>query len=188
VLALVGRSGIGVDSGAGTPAPTSATISVVPLGDTTTLPQPAQVRVPDLEGRPLVEARQRIAEVGLLASAYDPDPTVPGSVVASQEPPGGTMVPRGSPVGLRTALETPALCAALADVPDTDQTFLPASPRLLARLDAAAMVAPPTLRSSVRRLLPWLRAHPAATSGSLPPQAGRALDRLLIHRRACERR
>jgi PASTA domain len=187
-LALVGRSGIGVDgSGAGTPAPKPATISVAPLGDTTTLPQPAQVRVPDVEGRPLVEARQRFAEVGLPASAYDPDPTVPGSVVVSQEPPGGTMEPGGSPVGLRTALVTRALCAALAGVPATDQTFLPPSPRLLARLDAAAVVAPPTLRSSVRRLRSWLRAHPAATSVGLPPAVGRALNRLLIHRRVCER-
>jgi hypothetical protein len=187
-LALVGRSGIGVHrSGTGTPAPKPATISVVPLGDTTTQPQPAQVRVPDVVGRPLAAARQLFAEVGLPASAHDPDPTVPGSVVVSQEPPGGTMVPRGSPVGLRTALVTPALCAALAGVPDTDQTFFPPSSGLLARLDAAAVVSPATLRSSFRTLLSWLRMHPAATSVSLPPEVGRALDRLLIHRRACER-
>jgi hypothetical protein len=80
------------------------------------------------------------------------------------------MVPGGSPVGLRTALVTPALCAALAGVPDTDQTFFPASPGLLARLDATAVVAPPTLRSFIRTLLSWLRAHPAATSVNLPPR------------------
>jgi PASTA domain-containing protein len=169
-LALVGRSGIGVaSSGAGTLAPKPATTSVVPLGEATTLPQPPQVRVPDVEGRPLAEAWQLFAEVGLPASAHDPDPAVPGSVVVSQEPPGGTMVPGGSPVGLRTALVTPALCAALAGVPDTDQTFFPASPGLLARLDATAVVAPPTLRSFIRTLLSWLRAHPAATSVSLHP-------------------
>lgn len=89
-LALVGRSGIGVaSSGAGTLAPKPATTSVVPLGEATTLPQPPQVRVPDVEGRPLAEARQLFAEVGLPASAHDPDPAVPGSVVVSQEPPGG---------------------------------------------------------------------------------------------------
>jgi PASTA domain len=187
-LTLVGRFGTGVErSGAGTSAPKPATIGVVPLGETTTQPQPFQVRVPEVEGRRLAEAWQLFAEVGLLASAYERDPMEPGSVVVSQEPPGGTMVPRGSSVGMRTALVTPALCAALVGVPDTDQTFFPVSPRLLAKLGAAAGVAPPTLRSSVQTLLSWLQAHPAATATSLPPEVGRALDRLLIHRRACER-
>jgi hypothetical protein len=180
-LILVGRSGIGVDSARpGTPGSKPTSI----IGEPTT--QPVQVRVPDVEGRPLAEARRLFAEVGLPASAYDPDPTGPGSVVVAQEPAGGTMVPPGSVIGLRTALVTPALCAALAGVPDTDQTFFPVAPRLLARLEAAAAVAPGPLRSSMQVIVSWLRAHPAATAASLPPEVGRALDRLLVHRRACE--
>jgi hypothetical protein len=180
-LILVGRSGIGVDSARpGTPGSKPTSI----IGEPTT--QPVQVRVPDVEGRPLAEARRLFAEVGLPASAYDPDPTGPGSVVVAQEPAGGTMVPPGSVIGLRTALVTPALCAALAGVPDTDQAFFPVASRLLARLEAAAVVAPPPLRSSTQVIVSWLRAHPAATATSLPPEVGRALDRLLIHRRACE--
>ncbi len=68
------------------------------------------------------------------------------------------MVPARSTIGLRTALVTPALCATLAGVPDVDTGFFPPSPRLLARLDAAAKLAPQTLRPAVRTLASYLRA------------------------------
>jgi hypothetical protein len=138
VLILVGRLGIG---GGSTPTPLTST------SGTTMQPPLAQVQVPNMEGRPLAEAQQRFAALGLPTSAHDTDPTTPGSVVVSQEPPAGTLVPRGSAVGLRTALVTPALCAALADIPDTDVALFPAltSPRQLASLDAAAQVAPSEL-------------------------------------------
>lgn len=183
-LTLLGRFGIGAGSGADTratqPATTgSATITTLRL---------AGVRVPDVEGRSLAEARRRFAEVGLPASAYEADPTGPGSVVVSQEPAAGTLVPRGSVVGLRTALVTEALCAALVGVPDTDGGFAPAPPGLLDRLDAAARVAPSELRPSIRTIVSWQRAHPAMTIDGWPPEALNALDRLLVHRRACARR
>jgi len=94
-------------------------------------------------------------------------------------------VPARSTIGLRTALVTPALCATLAGVPDVDTGFFPPSPRLLARLDAAAKLAPQTLRPAVRTVASYLHAHPAATGASLPLGVAQALDRLLIHRRAC---
>jgi hypothetical protein len=147
--------------------------------------RPREVTVPDVTRRPLDQARRLLTTAGLVATVNHGDPTGPGSVVVAQEPPGGSVVPARSTIGLRTALVTPALCATLAGVPDVDTGFFPPSPRLLARLDAAATVAPQTLRPTVRTVASYLRAHPAATGASLPPQVAQALDRLLIHRRAC---
>lgn len=141
-----------------------------------------------MQGHLVAKARQRFAAAGLPASPADGDPTWPGSVVVSQEPPAGTLVPRGSAVGLRTAVVTAALCAALAGVPDTDDGFAPAPAGLLARLDGAAAVAPAELRSVIRMIVAWQRTHPTMTADSWPPEAVKALDRLLVHRHVCARR
>lgn len=147
--------------------------------------RPRQVTVPDVTRRPLDQARRLLTTAGLVAAVNDGYPTGAGSVVVAQEPPGGSVVSARSTIGLRTALVTPALCATLAGVPDVDTGFFPPSPRLLARLDAAAKVAPETLRPAVQTVASYLRAHPAATGASLPLGVAQSLDRLLIHRRAC---
>jgi hypothetical protein len=127
--------------------------------------RPRQVTVPDVTRRPLDQARRLLTTAGLVAAVNHGDPTGPGSVVVAQEPPGGSVVPARSTIGLRLAVVTPALCATLAGVPDVDTGFFPPSPRLLARLDAVAKVAPQTLRSAVQTVAAYLRAHPAATRG-----------------------
>jgi PASTA domain len=181
VLVVAGRSGIG---GQATPLSTANRDTTV-----ASVGRPAQVRVPDAANRPLPEARQRLAAVGLPASAQRGDPTEPGSVVVSQEPAAGTMVAWGSPVGLRTALVTPTLCDALAVVPYPDGASFPGlrSPGQVAGLHAAAALAAPELRASIGTILAWQRAHPAMTPDRWPPKAAAALDRLLIHRHACGR-
>jgi hypothetical protein len=60
------------------------------------------VRLPDLVGRTLGQAQQRLRTRGLQGVASDHDPQTPDALVVAQKPPAGTLIPPGSVVGLRT--------------------------------------------------------------------------------------
>ncbi|MGH9187386.1 MAG: PQQ-binding-like beta-propeller repeat protein, partial [Acidimicrobiales bacterium] len=137
------------------------------------------VRVPDVRGRTLAGAEQTLRGAGLRSTPTDGDPTEPEAVVVAQEPPAGQTVRRGVTIGLRTALVDQRLCRALNELPDfSDGAHWDLSPDTLNEI---AQLAGPALRADAQRVIDHI------ISGSDSPEQAttRALDRLVIHRRAC---
>ena len=100
VLAVVGRL---LPTTPGAQSPTTTTVTRVFPAPTATITIPTQgVRVPQVIGRTLAQARTAIRAAGLPSGAHERDPQASNAVVVGQEPPAGAWVPPNSPVGFRT--------------------------------------------------------------------------------------
>lgn len=148
---------------------------------------PGNLTLPNVEGLPLAQAQEQLEFLGLhgeLVSGPDwSDPTDPQAVVVHQEPPAGTLVPRGAVVGFRTALITKSLCDVFTDVPKRagDAQALAATDGFWDMLERAEPVAPEPLANDIRALLDFQE-----TGQPMEQAPARALDRVTIHHDACQ--
>jgi len=100
VLAVAGRL-LPTTPSAQSP-PTTASVSVLPDRPAPTTIPTVGVRVPQVIGRTLAQARAIMREAGLSSGAHERDPQTANAVVVAQEPPSGAWVPPNSRVGVRT--------------------------------------------------------------------------------------
>jgi hypothetical protein len=78
------------------------------------------VVVPDVVGRPMLEARRLLSRVGLLNRVEANDASDWFTSVVATEPPAGAVVPYGSKLGLRSALPAPPSFAVCPGWPTAD--------------------------------------------------------------------
>jgi hypothetical protein len=146
---------------------------------TFTVDPPAGVYVPSVMGFTLGDAGAALERLGLRGAPADGDPTEVDALVVAQEPPPDVRVSPGDVVGLRTAVVTPELCAVLRDLPDFSNGATWELP--VGVLQRVVDVAGPALNADTERVLDHIR-----SGGDAPDNAAsRALDRLVVHRRAC---
>lgn len=154
------------------------------------------VKVPDVTGLSVAEAKQALEQVGLKGSVASgsvvrdgrtvpwSDPDDAEALVAAQEPPGGARVPRGSIVGLRTGIASRDLCAVFTEIPprEGDALDLAASPGFFDMLRRARPHASGQLADAIDLLL----LHRDAGGSDAAAPAG-ALDRVTVQHDACAR-
>jgi hypothetical protein len=138
-----------------------------------------EAATPAVEGLTLGQAQQALQQAGLQGGPADGDPTATDALVVAQEPPADTAVSHGDAVGLRTALITPDICDRLRRLPDFSDGAHWDLP--LDALSEISDIAGPPLHDDAQLVMDHI-----TRGDDIPTTAAtRALDRIVIHQRAC---